>query len=309
MESPGHSEPLRDAIGMVQVWRPDSPEEAWRLKRQYGKHASYAAGGTWLRTSWESGSSFPPLHLISLDKIAALRTIQIRQPMTDAAPRVLRIGAAAPLSVIEHHTDIQSQAPLLAMAANSVAAPSVRRQATIGGNVMTRSGDLIPALLALDAVIILYSNGRYERRPLAQWLTTDGGDRDRLTISFEIGLLKGRDCWYRKLGRREAFTPSVLTIACAYRVDASSGVLSDVRLAVGGAGMVPVRLYDAETAAESGTSVSCVYTAVRRGIPSVADDYAGAAYRRMAAANVIAAELDRVYGRRRGERANGGVKH
>ncbi|WP_127529753.1 FAD binding domain-containing protein [Paenibacillus kobensis] len=290
MEWTGHSEHLTAAVGMTQVWRPDTTEEAWRLKRQYGTFASYVAGGTWLRTRWESGSSVLPPYLISLDKIAPLQAIQQLESEQEAVE--LRIGAAVTLAAIESHPLAGGAVPLLGKAVSAVAAPSVRRQATIGGNVMSRSGDLIPALLALDAVIVSYSQGQYERQPLAEWLAGDGGDCDKLTVGFELKQVGG-SCWFRKIGRRETFTPSVITIACAYRADSTAGRLLDVRIAVGGAGMAPVRLYEAETAAESGASGASVYAAVRKGIPSVADDYASAAYRRMAAANVIAAELDR----------------
>jgi len=301
MESRGSSE--RTADGMVQVWRPDTPEEAWRLKRQYGEYASYAAGGTWLRTRWESGVSVLPPHLISVDRIAQMRTVKRLED--EPEPGWLRIGAAVALAAIQEHGEVRGTAPLLSQAANAVAAPSVRRQATIGGNVMTGSGDLIPALLALDAVIVSYGQEGCERQPLPEWLAGNTAARDKLAVSFDIRHKEGRRGWYRKIGRREAFTPSVITIACAYRPDPSSGALTDVRLAVGGAGMAPIRLYEAEIAAECGESAADIYAAVRKGIPSVVDDFAGAAYRRMAAANVIAAELDRASGGLKERRANG----
>ncbi|EFM09264.1 molybdopterin dehydrogenase FAD-binding [Paenibacillus curdlanolyticus YK9] len=292
------------AYAAVKVWRPHTAEEAWRLKRQFGAAARYAAGGTWLRTRWESGAAMMPLHLISLEQIADMRGVQQIELASIGEPQssFLRIGAITSLAQLMESPLVTGVAPLLQEAARSIAAPSIRQLATVGGNVLTRSGDLIPALAALDAQLVLCTgsganggrhSGGYERQPLIEWLAASGNDSDSsVVVAVDIAAEpRSKPYWFRKIGRRESFSPSVITAAGTFGIDAT-GRLDDVRIVVSGTGMPAVRLYDAETAAEQGAYGMALYAAVRAGVPSVSDDFAGSAYRRMAAANMIASELD-----------------
>ncbi|MWC28709.1 FAD binding domain-containing protein [Paenibacillus sp. MMS18-CY102] len=290
------------AYAAVKVWRPHTLEEALRLKRQFGQTARYVAGGTWLRTRWEAGEAAMPLHLISLEYIADMHAIQ-EMPFTGDPDSYIRIGAMVSLASLIESPLVKEGAPLLQAAARSIAAPSVRELATVGGNVLTRSGDLVPALAALDAQLVLYTgnapagshnSGGDERLPLIEWLAAAGDELGCcLVAGIEIAVGQpNKRYWFRKVGRRESFSPSVVTVAGAFSIDAGTGRPADVRIAVSGAGLSCTRLYDAETAAEQEADGARVYAAARGGIPSVADDFAGSAYRTMAAANIVAAELD-----------------
>ena len=60
-----------------------------------------------------------------------------------------------PVSVIEHSQIIKTRYPILAEAAAKLANPTIRRKATIGGNLCNASpsADMVPALLALGAKV------------------------------------------------------------------------------------------------------------------------------------------------------------
>lgn len=146
------------------VWQPTSVEEAMHLKHQWGDNSVLISGGTWLRTRWENGLSSTPQHLISLGHIPALSGLTI-----DTLGHV-HIGPACCLSDLMENELMRQRCGLLVQACSEIAAPSVRNLASIGGNVVTRTGDLIPVLLVMDAQVG-WSDGQQERiLPLKEWL-------------------------------------------------------------------------------------------------------------------------------------------
>jgi len=279
-----------------EVWRPRDAAEACRLKTAFGPDGVFVAGGTLLRTHWESGASSMPGNLIDLTAIPGLAGIR-------AEAGRLAIGPLVKLSELMRAEAVAAGFPLLAEAARRIAAPSVRNLATIGGNVAGRVGDALPALLVYDAELVWQTGERTWAEPLEDWLA----DPDRyagVRVLTDIRL-KPADApapdgrpgrivgAFRKLGRREAFTPSLVTAAVLGRL-AADGTLAEVRIAAGGGSAVPARLRAAEAALEGARAtpdaLARVSEAVLAEYRPASDPFAGAEYRRMAAANLIAAE-------------------
>lgn len=271
------------------LWRPSSLEEAWQLKRRYGNSALYVAGGTWLRTRWEGGlAPAMPEHVISLENIASLRSLHLQQDGS------LTVGSVVRMAEVLYSEAVKEAAPLLKQAAYQIAAPSVRNLATVGGNVMTGTGDLLPALLASEALFIVYDGRRMDRIPAADWLELALKPAELLLAGIKLQPLpKDSRPFFHKVGRREEFTPSILSAAGWYLLD-ERGRVADIRLAAGGAAMKPLRLKRAEKTAlglEREHAASELHRAVSVEYPDYTDDYASASYRKLAAANLIAAEL------------------
>lgn len=107
---------------------PASLEQATQLLTQVGRHAMLIAGGTDLMPSMRQGM-FKPKVVVSLRAIDALHEIR-RDEHGD-----LSIGALATLRSVESHAEIQGGFPLIAYAAAQVASPTIRRMATVGGNL------------------------------------------------------------------------------------------------------------------------------------------------------------------------------
>jgi xanthine dehydrogenase C subunit len=270
---------------------PSTVEEAWSYKRRFGDAALYVAGGTWLRTRWEADlAPSEPEYMISLENIATLRSLHLQQDGS------LTIGAAVRVAQLIKHDAVKTYYPLMSMAAAQIAAPSIRNQATVGGNIMTGTGDLLPALLASEALLIVYDGRRTDRIPVADWVEMTAKPAELMLAGVKIYPMKeSHHPFYHKIGRREQFTPAIVSAAGWFYTE-GDGRISRIRLAAGGFAFRPLRLRKAELAAlwgQPGEVASAVHKAVEGEMPEVTDDYAPAAFRRLAAANLIAAELVR----------------
>lgn len=301
------------------VWQPTSVEEAIQLKHKWGKDAVLVAGGTWLRTRWENGLSPIPQHFISLGRILVLSGLTVN------SQGQVHIGPALSIADLMKNELVQQKCGLLVQACSEIAAPSIRNLASIGGNVMTRTGDLIPALLVMDAQIMC-TDGQNERMiALKDWLAAPHGVPDEIMTGIIVQTtagLESRDSteiaaknledgkpkdgqlaaaiekefiheFYLKVGRREAFTPSVVTVAGRLSLHAD-GMVTDIALAAGGGNAVPARF----SALEAGmigkpltkAALQILHKGVMADFNAVADDYAGVAYRKQTAANLIISE-------------------
>ncbi|MBB6675458.1 FAD binding domain-containing protein [Cohnella nanjingensis] len=279
------------------VWHPGDAREAWRLKEAFGPAGVYVAGGTLLRTQWEAGVAEPPAHLIDLTAIAGAGEVEM-----DGEEAAL--GALVPLSVCRSHPAILARYPLLAEAARVIAAPSVRNLATIGGNVVSRVGDALPALLALSAQLVWQAGPEPHACSLADWL-----ERERRAPTPASGVLvqirlpvppddttsnAARFFAYHKVGRREAFMPSLVTVALTGRIGAD-GAVEEIRVAAGGGQTVPYRLDASEAALRGqtpdGKTLAAFQACVEEEYEPKPDLFATEAYRKRAAANLAAAAV------------------
>jgi 4-hydroxybenzoyl-CoA reductase subunit beta len=168
----------------------------------------FLAGGTDLLPNIRRGLAAPAM-LIDLRDVAELRAFAEHG-------NVMRIGAGVSLATIAGDARIRARLPALAQAAQAVAGPTHRYAATIGGNLCldTRcqyynqseswregiqycmkiagdvcrvapkssrcyaafSGDVAPALLALDATVEVLSPRGVRRLPVAEFYRDDGMD-------------------------------------------------------------------------------------------------------------------------------------
>jgi carbon-monoxide dehydrogenase medium subunit len=166
----------------------------------------------------------------------------------------ITIGAATTLAQIGREVEF------LHDAIESIASPTIRNLATIGGNLFVPPpyGDLAVCLLALDArVSIIDAEGAREVGVLeAEGLVT--------SISFKVP-----EQWhYRKAMRRRQNSAAIVTVA-------SDGT----RIALGAVAPRPVRATAAEAALAEGDIARAAELAVEAADPSD-DAYASAWYRR-----------------------------
>jgi len=209
-------------LAALKVLVPETLDEARAMKRQ---GAVYAAGLTALPIA--TGRTQKPDALIDLTHLPELAGVTIAGDM-------VRIGAMTSLETVRRSTLVAAHAPTLATLLESVASFQVRSLATMGGNLAWGAGDLIPALLAHRALIERCG----QSLPLEQ--AFDGE-------LIEAALLPARrpDWTYaEKVGFREAFSPSVVTVAASAQIVANRFV--SPLLAIGGGANTPQRLLQAE---------------------------------------------------------------
>ncbi|MFT8710902.1 molybdopterin cofactor-binding domain-containing protein [Komagataeibacter rhaeticus] len=258
------------------VLRPTSlPEAAGAMTRP---GARLLAGGTALEVERASGLPRPEI-LIDLSRIteAVFRTVSERW-----------IGAGVSLATIENATILPD---ILREAAAGVAAPSIRRLATIGGQVGGKTGCILPALLVLDASVLIRDGDGSHSLPLARWLAAPFGIIVGIVLPPHARTASGG---FRKTGLRQAFSPSAITVsACVER--GSGRVLKNPRLAVGGGPPPAARLPHSEAwlAQQKTGTVNWRHfrQQVFREIRTVGDLKRSSAWRACVAANTLATIL------------------
>jgi putative selenate reductase FAD-binding subunit len=143
-----------------QFHRPATVREAVGLKRRFQARAAYLAGGTWLNSSDNDG---PPGHVISLAGLGLDRV--------EAKPGRVEIGA---LCTLQRLLDDRRVPAGLQAALAQVVSRNVREMATLGGHVAAGEpdSDVIPMLLALEAVVVLARPGGPRRMCLEEYVGT-----------------------------------------------------------------------------------------------------------------------------------------
>ena len=199
------------------------------------------AGSTDLGVEANLRGSRPPL-LVAVDRVEELRSLS-------ADDDVVEIGAALTLSEIERR--LGSAVPLLDQVWPQFASRLIRNGATIGGNLGTGSpiGDLPPALLALEAEVVLVSAAGERAVPLAEYFT---GYRasvrrdDELIKGVRVPLPLARTVAFHKIAKRRF--DDISSVAVAFALDVVDGAVARAAIGLGGVAATPVRARATEEA-------------------------------------------------------------
>jgi xanthine dehydrogenase small subunit len=186
--------------------------------------------------------------VISLGRIEALRAI------TDEGDH-LRFGAMA--GHIDVRTALAALSPQLDELMRRFGGEQVRNAGTIGGNIANGSpiGDLPPALIALDATLVLArrSEAGIERRAIPlesffiEYRTQDRRPGEFVEAVLVPKLAEGVLFHASKVSKR--FDEDISAVCGAFKLTLSSdGRISEARLAFGGMAGIPKRATAAEVA-------------------------------------------------------------
>jgi len=181
------------------------------------------------------------------------------------------IGAATPLA----HLGRSPELAFLHDAVESIASPTIRNLATVGGNLFAPApyGDLAVCLLALDAEAEL--DGK-------RLVPVDAVPEGALVTRVRFALPPAGAWRYRKAMRRRRNSAAVVTVAAV--VEIREGIVTRARIALGGAAPRPVRAPGAEAALTGGpldaARVQAAAAAAAEGADPPEDAYASAWYRR-----------------------------
>src|SRR4029077_10877616 len=168
----------------------------------------------------------------------------------DVLPDEVRIGAGSTYTDLRANAIIESEFPLLSMAASWTGGIASQNGGTIGGNIINASpaADSLPALLVYEAELILVSV-RGERRVWYRNFHT--GYKKMELASDELvrticlaRRFSGHLAYTRKVGARNAQAISKVCVAALGQC--TSGVIEDVRIALGSVAPVPIRLTETE---------------------------------------------------------------
>ncbi|MDO5745404.1 MAG: FAD binding domain-containing protein [Micrococcaceae bacterium] len=222
---------------------------------------------------------------IAIDQLPELRQFHV-------ADDHLEIGAALTLSEVERLLD--GSVPLLANLFPLFASRLIRNAATIGGNLGTGSpiGDIAPALLALDAELVLSSPRGDRTIALDDYFTgyrTSVRAEDELIRAVRIPTPLAPLSRFYKVAKRKYDDISSVAVAIAATV--TDGKIKHIRIGVGGAAATTLRAKNTEAAllgkpwtAESFETAAEIMLA--EGTP-MSDHRASAAYRSATLAQTI----------------------
>ncbi|MBM7603653.1 xanthine dehydrogenase C subunit [Metabacillus crassostreae] len=256
------------------------------------KEGVYVAGGTLLQLNWEANEAMSK-QIISLNNLTELKDIEV---IKEGQKHFVKIGALTTINECLHSSIMTKYCPLFVTACQNIAAPAVRNLATLGGNVASRIGDSLPVLLVLDAEITCLINGEKKTKKISEWLK-ESRDSSFLLIDIRIPYKEKQfSYYYKKVGRREAFTPAIVSVSGMWRFE--KGELLDVRLAVGGGSHEPVRLYQVEELLKKDGceySSELVFSKIINEFNSYSDSFFNDQYRKKVAANLIISELKKQF--------------
>ena len=189
---------------------------------------------------------------IGIDRIAELREFSF-------GPGHIDLGAALSLSEIEAR--LAGRVPLLAQVFPQFASRLIRNGATLGGNLGTASpiGDTPPALLALDARLVLASAEGEREVLLADYFTgyrQSVRQPDELIKTIRLPLPLVPVTAFHKIAKRRFDDISSVAVAYALRLeggaDGTGGAdgrrVASIRIGLGGVAATPLRAVAAEEA-------------------------------------------------------------
>jgi CO/xanthine dehydrogenase FAD-binding subunit len=214
----------------------------------------------------------------------------------------VELGALVPLQDLvdapwQHHPALG----LLSEAAHLAAHPGLRHLANVGGVISARSGppEVLLALLALDAVVVLRSAGVAERQlPLANFLSLDGTPPGEVVSAVKFvpptAHAAGGLARVARTPRDEAI------VAAAAVLVVEGGICTRASLSLAGAGVAPRRAPAAEAMLEgqalSAALIARAAGAAAAGLTFASDLRGSAAYRQAMAVVVARRGLERSVG-------------
>ncbi|CAM3576053.1 xanthine dehydrogenase small subunit [Tsukamurella ocularis] len=180
--------------------------------------------------------------VVAIDRLPELRELRWEHDE-------LEIGAALTLSEIERR--LGGRVPLLAQTFPQFASRLIRNAATLGGNLGTGSpiGDTPPALLALDARLVLASRGGERTVALADYFT---GYRatvrrpDELIKAIRIPLPLSPVTAFHKIAKRRF--DDISSVAVAFALTVEAGTVTRAAIGLGGVAATPLRATTTEQA-------------------------------------------------------------
>lgn len=251
--------------------------------RRANEDAVYVAGGTDLLVNMRRGIG-EHRTLIDLTGLAEIGDIMVLE-------RGIKIGAGVKLAALAGHPEVAAAYPLIAQAAAAVAGPTHRGFATVGGNLCldTRciyynqshwwrqsndyclkykgskchvapkskfcfaafSGDLAPALIALDAEVELVGPAGTRRLPLCEIYRDDGMDYLKLGAGEFIAAVRvdrpsaSRAMAYEKVRVRDAIDFPLAGVAVVLGRDGDT--LDHLAIALTGTNSCPLRVTGLDT--------------------------------------------------------------
>ncbi len=222
----------------IEYFMPRTMEEACSLALKYREQAKIIAGGTDLLVQMKHKEVLPRY-------IINIRSISGQDYITYDKKEGLRIGTLATVHSLVVSPLIQEKCNVLAQAASQLGSVTVRRMATIGGNLCNAatSADTIPALMVLAARLKILGADGEKTIPIENFFTGPGQTvlkPDEILAEIQVpNLLPQSGGVYIKRTIRKAMDLAIIGVAAIVTLDGDT--LSDVKIALGTVAPTPIR--------------------------------------------------------------------
>lgn len=230
-------------MSQMEVTVTQSVEEAVSLLSDRGDRVHVIAGGTDVLVRMKKGELVAD-RLINISQISELDYIRYD------GHQGLSIGALTSIETISKAQAVRDHLPALSEAAGLLGTPTIRRQATIGGNLCNAapSADMAPALLVAEAKARVRSLRGERWIPLREFFLGPGQTaikREELFTEILVpDLPAGCGTVYLKHTRTRGADLAIVGVAATVRVDGR--VVKDCRIALGAVAPTPMRAREAE---------------------------------------------------------------
>jgi len=215
-------------------YAPDSVEELLELLKSK-PNAKLIAGGTDLLLQMKEGTAQPET-VVSLKNVEELGGFSVSK-------NGYRLGTGMTLRRITRSNELTQNFPGLIYAAGVVASEQIRSLATLGGNICNASpsADMVPPLIALDAVVQLVSSQSQRELPLSEFFKGPGESvlkSGEILHSIFLPQPSGSMIYSKHAPRKYM---DLAVVGVAVRLAKKHGKINEARVALGAVGPVPFR--------------------------------------------------------------------
>jgi CO/xanthine dehydrogenase FAD-binding subunit len=274
----------------MKYFRPQSLQELFELEKSLADNPrTILAGGTDLLPRFERGVPLPDI-LIDIKDVSELNAIKVSDDRVE-------IGALTSIQDIQDHELIRSEFKALHLAATDFAGAQIRHRGTLGGNLCNASpaGDLLPALYAFEAGVVLGRAGKKTNMPIQSFVLAPGKkalEPGQLVLGVVLRR-SGFESHFEKVGLRQSMAISVVNAAFVYQI--ADRRFTHLKITAGSVAPTIVSL-DAFTSAylQDQTSVDEKIDLIDENISPIDDIRATATYRRRVLKNLVKHFLNQV---------------
>jgi CO/xanthine dehydrogenase FAD-binding subunit len=227
--------------------RPRHLDEAISLLSELDAGRTVIAGGTDLLVN--------PRYMVGVREVVDLRDLGLDYifscAASDCGRDLLVIGSCATMRQVARSPHAQRLANgILARSAAVCASPNIRNMATLGGNTASAlpSADTPPALLALDAQVVLFGPQGMRIVPLGEYFTGPAQSirqPGEIISQFDIPYGDVMRGGFYKIGR---LSDDIALVNAAATLLIQDGAIAQARVVLGAVAPTPLRVYAAEAA-------------------------------------------------------------
>lgn len=225
---------------MAETFIPKSKEEALGLLNQ--KKCIILSGGTNLMVKakkWSGGLVDFDSDIVLIKHLQQLKNIIVNKSY-------LSIGAGCTLNELEECTLLPAY---FTQVISSMASPTIRNVASIGGNIcnISSEGDILPLLYALDSTLIIESLNETREIAISEFILSPGKKdikAEELLVEIRIPTNKFVSYYYKKVGAKRSNSLAKASFIGLYILKQERIV--DIRMAFGAVGSKVIRSKELE---------------------------------------------------------------